>query len=448
MRRTAPGRAHAAALEAMPTSQWAAYLTDHSGLPGPRANLELLDVVGDLAPADLLRTWAEDADEYLATCGTAGLGRLVGRVDDADAVRLRVAAEDERWRVREGVAFALQRIGDREPALLREILAAWSDGGPLVQRAAAAGVCEPRLLRDPATVAAALDVLDTATAALAALPDRAAPGPGRPHAAPGAGLLLERGRGGRPGRRCAAVRALGARPGPRRPLAGPPEPHQEPADPGRPRPPSNGCAPWSAELPPAPVMDWAGDRDVPQAPRGRPRRVLRLRGRRACAGSRPPRVAPPWSGSSRCTTTPSSSSASPPPPRTPPQPRRSAARSPRRTRPAPRRSARRRTVGAATASSGRWTSRSPLLADHRDTWGAFQADRRVDQVRDLLARRGVLPDRLRTGLDRLADRLRDGDFDDGLPPARLHGDLWSGNVMWTDRRRGAHRPCGARRAPA
>jgi fructosamine-3-kinase len=24
-----------------------------------------------------------------------------------------------------------------------------------------------------------------------------------------------------------------------------------------------------------------------------------------------------------------------------------------------------------------------------------------------------------------------GDFDDGDPPARLHGDLWSGNVMWT-----------------
>jgi fructosamine-3-kinase len=26
-----------------------------------------------------------------------------------------------------------------------------------------------------------------------------------------------------------------------------------------------------------------------------------------------------------------------------------------------------------------------------------------------------------------------GDFDDDDPPARLHGDLWSGNVMWTPR---------------
>lgn len=75
----------------------------------------------------------------------------------------------------------------------------------------------------------------------------------------------------------------------------------------------------------------------------------------------------------------------------------------------------------------------PLLAGRHETWGAFQADCRVDQVRDLLTRRGALPDALRAGLDRLADRLRDGEFDDGLAPARLHGDLWSGNVMWTDR---------------
>lgn len=34
-------------------------------------------------------------------------------------------------------------------------------------------------------------------------------------------------------------------------------------------------------------------------------------------------------------------------------------------------------------------------------------------------------------LDRLADRVAAGAFDTGEVPARLHGDLWSGNVLWT-----------------
>ena len=29
------------------------------------------------------------------------------------------------------------------------------------------------------------------------------------------------------------------------------------------------------------------------------------------------------------------------------------------------------------------------------------------------------------------DGCEDGEFDDGSAPARLHGDLWSGNIAWT-----------------
>jgi fructosamine-3-kinase len=75
----------------------------------------------------------------------------------------------------------------------------------------------------------------------------------------------------------------------------------------------------------------------------------------------------------------------------------------------------------------------PLSCRPVPAWGEFYARQRI------------LPT-LRTGLDRgvyrrsdvavfeaVARRLDAGEFDDGAPPARIHGDLWSGNVAWTRR---------------
>lgn len=162
--------AHRHALNELPVTEWGAYLDANSNLPGPRGNLELLDVAADLAPGPLLHDWAADADEYRATVGAAGLGRLLVEGDARARTTLRTLAEDGRWRVREGVAMALQRIGDADLAALHAITQEWVAGPPLVQRAAAAGECEPRLLRTASSAAHAVGLLDAIMRSLTALP--------------------------------------------------------------------------------------------------------------------------------------------------------------------------------------------------------------------------------------------------------------------------------------
>ncbi len=165
------GRAeeHRAALQALGTDAWPAYLDAHSGLPGPRGNIELALVLADLAPAALADELIASGDEYRTFCGVVALGRRAH--DPAVLARLHAHAADERWRVREAVAMALQRLGDDDLPALQDTVLAWADDpDPLVQRAAAAAVCEPRLLRTPAAAAVAVEVCRRATAALAARP--------------------------------------------------------------------------------------------------------------------------------------------------------------------------------------------------------------------------------------------------------------------------------------
>ena len=68
------------------------------------------------------------------------------------------------------------------------------------------------------------------------------------------------------------------------------------------------------------------------------------------------------------------------------------------------------------------------LRPHRG-WGDFYADERLALMADLAAPR--LSASTRAAIDSVAARCRAGDFDDDDQPARLHGDLWSGNMMWT-----------------
>ena len=157
-----------------------AFLREHSRLPGPRGNLELLAVAVDVATPDELRRWAaltpEQAPtntpgEFVTTAGAAGLGRLVVEGEHGDLVALRRLAADPRWRVREGVAMALQRIGAADMSALLDIAADWARGDRYEQRAAVAGVAEPPLLRDRADISRSFDVFDAVTQTVPGAPD-------------------------------------------------------------------------------------------------------------------------------------------------------------------------------------------------------------------------------------------------------------------------------------
>jgi hypothetical protein len=158
-----------------------AYLLSVSGLPGPRGNLEAVRAAAEELGEEPLLAWARlppeqapgDAPEViLVVAGLVGAGRLAaeGRADLLPVVR--AAAGDPRWRVREGVAMAVQRLGEADPGRALDIAEGWLSGTPLERRAAVAAAAEPRLLREPADARRAIALVDAATASLAAEPDR------------------------------------------------------------------------------------------------------------------------------------------------------------------------------------------------------------------------------------------------------------------------------------
>ena len=149
-----------------------AFLRERSGLPGPRANLELLDVASAASSRADLERWAaldvtaapeNTPGVFLACVGIVGLGRLVAAGERRHLVALRRRSRDPRWRVREAVAIGLQAWGDRDRGALVEEMEDWATGSPFEGRAATAALCEPRLLRDRHTIARTLAILQRLT---------------------------------------------------------------------------------------------------------------------------------------------------------------------------------------------------------------------------------------------------------------------------------------------
>jgi hypothetical protein len=160
---------------------WDSYLLKESGLPGPRGNIELAQVVADEGDRQLFQRYiaytvdiapVNSPDEFLAFCGVVGLGRLLAEGDIDLLKTLRRCASDQRWRIREAVAMALQRWGDVNMGQLIAAMGEWSQGTALEQRAAAAGLCEPRLLSEAQDARKVLGILDQITASIAKVEDR------------------------------------------------------------------------------------------------------------------------------------------------------------------------------------------------------------------------------------------------------------------------------------
>jgi hypothetical protein len=160
---------------------WDAWLQQESGLPGPRANLELIAAVaeqGDEAffqhclALDSPPVGVNTPQAFLVICGIVGCGRLLaaGRADLLPI--LRSYANDLRWRMREGVVLALQYLGAADMPALLDLMEPWSRGNPFEQRAAAAALCEPKLLTEREHAERVLATLDAITRSLNQSTDR------------------------------------------------------------------------------------------------------------------------------------------------------------------------------------------------------------------------------------------------------------------------------------
>jgi hypothetical protein len=154
---------------------WDDYLRAESGLPGPRGNLELAHAAADLGDRerfehflsfDPQRAPVNTPDGFLAFCGVEGLGRVIAEGQSDLWPTLRAFASDPRWRIREAVAMALQRIGRADMDALLDNMETWATGTWLEMRAAAAGLAEPVLLQEEKYILRTLAILDRITTAV------------------------------------------------------------------------------------------------------------------------------------------------------------------------------------------------------------------------------------------------------------------------------------------
>ncbi len=157
------------------------YLREQSRLPGPRANLELVNDVSDLLAARVSAKPAQvralldylSADnreavssntpaEFVLLCGMVAWGACaaVRPMWRAEACALLDQhANSGYWRVREGAVLGFQRLlAAAAPDTIIYLTAMASSGDYFRQRAAVAAISEPPLLTIPENISAALHI--------------------------------------------------------------------------------------------------------------------------------------------------------------------------------------------------------------------------------------------------------------------------------------------------
>jgi 8-oxo-dGTP diphosphatase len=149
------------------------WLRTNSNLPGPRANLTLLDTFINQATGleckmcltDALT--AEDANSqetFLLTCGVAA--SIAHDLSSQTKMAMQYAAHPS-WRVREGVCIGFQKAAkEMTPEALLNAVAPLKEGNPFHMRAYVATLCEPALLRAYIAPVKVLDDLLDITLAL------------------------------------------------------------------------------------------------------------------------------------------------------------------------------------------------------------------------------------------------------------------------------------------